>query len=261
MIYIVGGAGFVGSAYARLCARRGLAHTVITRKNAAALAGTSCDILINANGNSHKGLADCEPLREFDMSLRSVAETLASFKARTYVFLSSGDVYPDPSKPDTTAESQILDLARMSRYGLHKYLAEQLVIGSHPDWLVMRMGGFVGPGIRKNAVFDILRGDKVWLAPDAQLQFIHTDSAAKLVMELLEKGVRREIVNLGAAGLVRLGDLHRETGSNSPFDPAGRPVRYELSLAKLESLAGEALPQSRAEVAAFAAAWPRSGVT
>jgi nucleoside-diphosphate-sugar epimerase len=260
MIYIVGGAGFVGSAYARFCARRGLAHTVITRENTTALAGTSCDLLFNANGNSRKGLADSEPLREFDMSVRSVAETLANFKAKTYVFLSSGDVYPDPSHPETSLESQAPDLSQMSRYGLHKFLAERLVMGSHPDWLVMRMGGFVGPGIRKNAVYDILRSDKVWLSPDAQLQFIHTDHAAELVMGLVEKGVRREVVNLGAEGLVRLGDLHRDTGSRSPFDPAGRLVRYELSLEKLAKLVGTALPQSRAEVAAFASAWPESSI-
>ena len=79
MIYILGGNGFVGSAYARYCAAKGLPHQVITRENFARFESTACDVLINANGNSRKFLADREPLHEFDLSVRSVAASLAAF--------------------------------------------------------------------------------------------------------------------------------------------------------------------------------------
>ena len=260
MIYIVGGHGFVGSAYVRLCQERGLAHQAIEPDNYQQFVGTECDVLINANGNSSKVLATRDPLKEFDLSVRSVADTLASFRARTYVFLSTGDVYPDPSNPETSDEATPFDIGRTSRYGLHKYLAERLVTGAHPDWLIMRMGGFVGPGIRKNAIFDMLTGAKVWLAPDSQLQFIHTDNAARLVMRLVERGVRREVVNLGAEGLVEIGDLCKRFGSRSEFDSGAPSVRFELSLAKLKKLVEMPLPRSQDEVMTFAAGWPQSGV-
>ena len=66
MIYIIGGRGYVGSGFARYCRTRRLPHQVITRENYDEFAGTSCDVLVNANGNSRKFLADREPVAEFD---------------------------------------------------------------------------------------------------------------------------------------------------------------------------------------------------
>ena len=81
MIYILGGRGYVGSAVARLCAARGLDHRVITRENYAELAGTSCRVFVNANGNSKKFLSTREPMTDFDASVRTVRQTLVDFDA------------------------------------------------------------------------------------------------------------------------------------------------------------------------------------
>lgn len=256
MIYLIGGSGFVGSGFVRYCRSRGLPHQVITRDNYGRFAGTSCDVLVNANGNSRKYLADRDPVAEFDQSVRSVAVSLAAFSAGTYVLISTGDVYNDPSRPETSREDRDLDIAGKSRYGLHKFLAERLVIGAHPNWLVVRAGGFVGPGIKKNAIFDILTGGKIWLSADSELQFIHTDHAAAIVMGIVERGVRREVVNLGGQRTVRLGDVHAAARSTGVFEPGAPTIRYELSLAKLAALSPVPIPNSADEVAGFAAAWP-----
>lgn len=255
MIYLLGGNGFVGSAYARLLAAHGLPHQIITRENYDSLCGIGCDIFINANGNSKKFLATREPLNEFDQSVRSVARTLEDFRCGTYVFLSTGDVYPDQSSPGATGEDQAIDPARQSRYGLHKSLAEQLVRGTQQKWLILRMGGFVGPGLKKNAVYDMLSGGSVWLSPQSELQFISTDGAARLVWDLVEHGERDACVDLGAQGTVNLGDLHKKIGSASQFMPGAPTIRFELSLDRLARLAGGALPSSQAEVDAFLASW------
>ena len=216
-------------------------------------------MLVNANGNSRKYLADRDPLAEFDQSVRSVAVSLSAFKARNYVLISTGDIYDDPSRPATTDEERDIDLAAMSRYGLHKSLAERLIMGAHSDWLVVRAGGFVGPGIKKNAVFDILTGAKIWLSPTSELQFIQTDHAAEIIMGIVEtRGAGRQIVNLGGQGTVNLGELHAAVGSTGQFDPAAPTVRYELSLKKLAALSPVAIPHSRDEVARFAAAWSQA---
>ncbi len=251
MIYIIGGNGFVGSAYARLCEARKLPHTVITRDNYDSLVGTSCDILVNANGNSKKFMADRDPKWEFDASVRSVLHSLEDFQSGAYVHLSTGDVYPDQASPAVTAEDTSIDARKQSRYGLHKHLAEQLVLARHPRPLVMRMGGFVGLGMRKNAIFDMLNGQPVWLTPDSELQFINTDTAASLVWRLVERGASNQIVNLGAAGVVRIGDIHARLSSPSPFSPEARSVRFELSTARLAELAGAPLPSAEAEVDAY----------
>lgn len=253
VIYILGGNGFVGSAYARQLAARQLQHQVVTRQNYDSLRGTSCDVLINANGNSKKFLATREPLNEFDQSVRSVAQTLEDFRCGTYVFLSTGDVYPDQSSPAVTQEDQAIDPARQSRYGLHKSLAERLVQGTQQNWLILRMGGFVGPGLKKNAIYDMLSGGPIWLSPQSELQFISTDRAAQMVWNLIEQGARNEIVNLGAQGAINLGTLHKKIGSASQFMPDAPTIRFELSLHKLARLTGNSLPSSQAEVESFLA--------
>jgi nucleoside-diphosphate-sugar epimerase len=255
MIYVLGGHGFVGSAYPRLFDRQGIPYRIVTRDNYATLRGTSCDVFINANGNSRKYLADREPLTDFDMSVRSIADSLQSFRCGTYVLLSSGDVYPDTTSPATTREDQAIDTRRTSRYGLHKLLAETLVRGVHPRPLVIRMGGFVGPGLKKNAIFDMLTGGDVWLAPDSRLQFISTDRAAALVWDMATSGVHDRVVNIGGRGLVHLGTLHRHIGSTSRFKADAPTIRYELALDTLESVAHETLPASVDEVEAFVASW------
>jgi nucleoside-diphosphate-sugar epimerase len=171
------------------------------------------------------------------------------------VLLSTGDVYPDQSSPTVTREDQAIDPARQSRYGLHKFLAEQLVRGTQAQWLVMRMGGFVGPGLKKNAIHDMLTGNQVWLSPQSELQFISTDRAADRVWKLVENGVRNQIINLGAAGTVNLGALHSRLASRSTFLPEAPTIRYEVSLDKLAALSGGVLPRSEDEVNAFVAAW------
>lgn len=256
MIYLVGGEGFVGSAYARLFDRLELDYRVINRANWDTFAKTSCDVLINANGNSRKYLANSDPMVDFDANVRTVARMLEDFKASTYVLLSTGDVYADQSTPDLTREDGIIDPGSISRYGLHKKMGEDLVRGVHPNWLILRMGGFVGPGLKKNAIYDMLHDQPVWLSPESELQFINTDTAARLVWDLVEHGVSREVVNLGARGLVNLGDLHKKLGTRSEFKPDAPVIRYELNLDKLDRLVSRPLPDTNQDVTAFISAWP-----
>jgi len=255
MIYILGGGGFVGSAITRYCLARGLEHRVITRLNYDEHCGTGCDVLVDASGNSKKYLADRDPLADFDQSVRLKARALHAFEARHYVLISTGDVYNDPSCPATSDETVAIDIARLSRYGQHKFLAEQLVIARHPNWLIVRAGGFVGSGLRKNAIFDMLTGARLRLSPASALQFLHTDDAAEIVMGLALAGVSGEIVNLGGRGTVRLDDLRCELGAQTPFDAAAPTVRYELSLGKLAALAPHPIPNSWETVVRFAADW------
>lgn len=253
MIYVIGGNGFVGSAFVRLLQVRDVPHSVVTRANFDSLRGTACEILVNANGNSKKYISDREPMTDFDMSVRSVADSLHAFKSDHYVLLSSGDVYADPSAPQHTREDSAIDLAALSRYGRHKRLAEELVAAEHVSWLILRMGGFVGPGLKKNAIYDILHGAPLWLTLDSALQFISTDRAAALAWRLVERGVRREIVNFGARGIVSLRDVCDWAGSTSEVKEGARHVRYELNLDELERLAGESLPRTHDEVRTFVA--------
>ena len=92
MVFIMGGAGFVGSAFARHCYSEGIDHEVIELDNYGDFQGRECDILVNAAGNSKKYLAAENPVEDFRFSLLPLLGSFSDFKSRVYVYISSIDV-------------------------------------------------------------------------------------------------------------------------------------------------------------------------
>jgi len=234
MIFVMGGKGFVGSAFVRYCQAHGLDYAVVELDNYQDHVGRHCDILINADGNSKKYLARDKPLEEFDASVRSVRASLVDFRTDYYVHVSTCDVYPDCSAPAVTQEDQEIDIARQSPYGFHKYLAEQCVRHGAVRWLIPRFGGFVGPGMKKNPIFDILRGGPLWLDPESELQYLHTDRAAEIVFRLIDLRLDKTVVNVCGDGLVKLSDVMSLAGRRAPVSPGSPCVRYDVSINKLK---------------------------
>ena len=255
MIFLLGGRGLVGSAFARVCEATGTAYTIIDRENYASLAGQSCALFVNANGNSRKPLAVREPLTDFDANVRVTRQTLVDFRFDRYIHLSSCDVYPDCSTPAVTAEEQVLDPAAQSPYGFHKGLGEACVRHAARDWLIFRLGGFVGPGLKKNAIFDILNGGPLWLDPASALQFLHTDAAARIMLDLARRSPGREIYNLCGAGVVSLEQVMADAGREVPVNPGSPVVQYEVSIEKISRLV--TVPPTRQTVAAFVAGYTK----
>ena len=116
-------------------------------------------------------------------------------------------MYPDRSRPEANAESAPIDAERLSTYGLHKYLAEVLVRHHAKRWLIFRMGGFVGPGLKKNAVFDLLHGHPLRCHPASLYQFIDTRDLARVVFASLEAETEGEIYNISGDGTLALNDI------------------------------------------------------
>ena len=81
-VFVLGGQGFVGSAFVRAAAKQGHAVTAITRQNYEQWRGRPCDLLVNANGNSKKFLAEREPAQDFDASVVSVLRSLLDFPCK-----------------------------------------------------------------------------------------------------------------------------------------------------------------------------------
>lgn len=249
MIFLIGGRGLVGSAFARQCEAQGLPVAILDRESYPSFIGQSCSLLINANGNSRKPLAVSDPMADFDASVRSVRSSLQDFRCERYIHLSSCDVYPDCSSPETTRESALLEITQQSPYGFHKYLAELCVQHAARDWQIFRLGGFVGPGLKKNAIFDIVNGGPLWLDPASELQFLHTDEAARIVLDLARRGPGREVFNLCGKGTIALSEVIAATGREVAVQQGSRRVRYDVSIEKVSRLAE--IPSTRETVLRF----------
>jgi nucleoside-diphosphate-sugar epimerase len=251
-VVVIGAQGFVGSAFVRLLSRPGIELVAVTRRNYASCAGPRSDVVIDVAGNSKKFLAEARPVEEFEPSVMHRLRTLHDFPADLHVHISSVDVYSDLSSPATTRESSPIDLAKVSNYGFHKILAEQLARHYAPRWLIARLAGMVGEGLRKNPVFDILNGHPLRIHPESQYQFMNTDDVATVVWRLVEAGTAGEIFNICGAGLISPREIAALAGrpldlSQLPSDSSPRIV--DASIEKIEGTA--LMPQTKETMAAF----------
>ena len=248
---VLGGKGFVGSAIVAEAGKRGYRAVVVDKDEYAGAIGTSCDLLINANGNSRKYLATKDPSQEFDLSVRSVLRSLHDFKTGHYVHLSTIDVYPDHENPEKNTEEAAIDEKALSPYGFHKYLAEKMVRYYAARWTIVRMGGFVGPGLWKNSIYDLLTGAQLRVHPDSVYQYLHTTTLARVIFDLVASAPPQEIWNLCGAGLVSLRDAASWVpAAKLPSDVANLPrERYEINTRKIESRVS--LPRSADTVKTF----------
>jgi nucleoside-diphosphate-sugar epimerase len=223
---VLGGHGFVGSAFVRHADARGIEVRAVGRDDYAGAAGTSCEVLINAAGNARKYRADADPRWDFNESVRSVLQSLHDIRAETYVYISSVAVYADPGSPTTTSEDASIDPNRLAPYAAHKYMAEQLVRRYAKRWLIIRLGGVVGPGLTKGPVFDLLAGAPLWVAPESTFQFIHTDRVAEIVDTLLAQGHANEVVNIAGRDALTLNAAASLLGCEPLTARADAPIEH-----------------------------------
>ncbi len=256
---ILGGRGFIGSALTAEAHRRGWQVTAVGSRNSADVVGGSFDLVINANGNSRKYWAQQHPAEDFDASVRTVARSLQEIRAARYLYLSSSEVYADPSDPQRNAEDTPYDPSRLSPYGFHKYLAELLVRRYAHNWAILRLSGLVGPHLRKNSVYDLLNGRPLHVHPDSEFQFVDTRYLARLAFDLLERGaLDRTELNIGGEGVVSVREIASWIGRPLSREEEKRPrTRCELCLERLRRWVD--IPATKETVRAFVREWQGKG--
>ncbi|HEX3626178.1 MAG TPA: NAD-dependent epimerase/dehydratase family protein [Verrucomicrobiae bacterium] len=255
-VILIGANGFVGSAFARLLkSRHDVELICVTRDNFHSLPAMRADIAIEAAANSKKFLAEENPSGEFDASVMHCLKSLLKFSSDLRVHISSVDVYSDLASPEATQEAATIDLKRLSHYGFHKGLSEQLVQHYAGRWLILRLAGMVGPALRKNPVFDILNGRPLRIHPDSQYQYVLTDDVARIAWELVERNLSGEKFNICGNGLITMREIGRLAGrelnlSELPADSVPRIV--EANNQKIQQLFP--LPNTEATIRQFLSA-------
>jgi len=248
---VLGAGGFVGSALAQAAAAFGWSVTHVTRQTYGTWAGRPFDLVINANGNARKIVANRDPLFDFDASARSVYQSILDFPHEHYVLISTVDVYPDHRSCESTCEATPIDPLRLDRYGFHKRLAEQIVQRECKSWHILRLAQMGGPGLRKGPLYDLLSGGPLWVHQDSKFPFLNTANLARCALSLVADGPRNEIFNVCGRGSVRLGD------AVGLLPPSRQDLRYaatdlhEYCVSTDKTCAQYPLPDSWDEVRAF----------
>jgi len=144
---LIGHSGFVGGTLLRQARFDALYRST----DIASIAGGVFDLVVCAGASAAKGLANREPAAD-RASIERLTAALASVRCRRFVLISTVDVFRAPRGVD---EDSPVGESGLSPYGAHRLRLERFVQDHFPDALIIRLPGLVGPGLRKNVLFDL----------------------------------------------------------------------------------------------------------
>lgn len=222
-VFLLGHRGVIGSAVAAYLRTAGIPYIGIDRESYAAHRGARAEILINAAGSSDRRAARSDPYGDFRENVVETAAILFDLPAERYVHVSTVGVYARLAEHAATSETAEIDPAALDPYGCHKAVAEVLVRRYARRWVLLRLGPIVGPGLRKNAIFDLVHSRRLYVHPDSRLPYIHTAEVARIAWELREAS--GEIFNVTGDGTVALSEVAAMLGID--MEPAWRSQPFE----------------------------------
>ena len=150
---LIGFSGFVGSTLLRQRKFENLYRS----SNISEIDGKKFDLVICSAAPAAKWLANQDPdsdKRNIDY-LVSHIETITCNK---FVLISTVDVFKNPVGID---EHSIVDEKDLQAYGLHRRNLEKNVQNKFANHLIIRLPGLVGPGLRKNVLYDFLNNNNL----------------------------------------------------------------------------------------------------
>lgn len=145
---LVGGTGFVGTTLQRQTSF----DAAVNSTTVGEIDGGRYTLVVCAAAPAQKWIANKDP--DADRArIEGLIAHLGSIKADRFVLISTVDVFRDPRGVDE--ESDVPEEG-LHAYGLHRRLLERFVEETFSNRLIVRLPGLVGPGLRKNVVFDLL---------------------------------------------------------------------------------------------------------
>lgn len=151
---LIGYTGFVGS---NLYNSGGFTD-FYNSSNFSAMIGESYDEIVCSGITATKWLANKEPEQDW-IGIQKLLDVLERIAVKRFVLISTIDVYPDPARPLT--EDTVLQGLPNHAYGRHRLAVEEWVKVRFPDHLIVRLPALFGPGMKKNALFDLLNDNSV----------------------------------------------------------------------------------------------------
>lgn len=115
------------------------------------------DLVVCAGAPAQKWIANRDPAED-RQKINSLTNHLRTIKCKKFILISTVDVFKEPVGVD---ESTPVDESGLHAYGLHRRLLEKFVEQHFQSHLIVRLPGLVGPGLRKNVIFDFLNNNNL----------------------------------------------------------------------------------------------------
>ncbi|SRR5579883_485349 len=191
--------------------------------NIADINGQSFDLVICAGAPAQKWLANREP--EADrLKIEGLISHLKSITCKTFVLISTVDVFKNPLGVDEDTSIEETDL---HPYGLHRHLLEKFVESYFANHLIVRLPGLVGPGLRKNVIFDFLNQNNLHAIDSRGIfQFYPMVNLWHDIQTTLKANLK--LIHLTAAP-ISVADISSQ-GFSKPFEQSlgNSPSQYDM---------------------------------
>jgi len=114
--------------------------------------GKFFELVVCSAAPAQKWLANKNP-EDDKKNIDTLISHLDTIECDTFILISTVDVFKSPINVD---EHSDIDLSGLHPYGSNRYKLEQFVTNRFSKHLIVRLPGLVGPGLRKNIIFDLL---------------------------------------------------------------------------------------------------------
>jgi dTDP-4-dehydrorhamnose reductase len=171
-----------------------------------------CEVLVNCAGFSRMYEAKQNPDK-----MRKVEEHIFDRVSRNVfgrlIHLSTIHISTHPQEP----------------YSQIKSWQEDRILSRFPHATILRLSSVLGPGLQKNAVFDLLQGDDLWVTPDSLYTYISTEDVAGVIKGLV-KNPRPGVINVGGSDSIRISEVARMMGKNSRYGTIHHAIPMDVSV-------------------------------
>jgi hypothetical protein len=216
---LIGFSGFVGSTLLKQVPFESLYRSTNIRD----IEGQSFDTVVCAGAPAQKWIANREP--EADrQKIEGLIAHLKTIQCKTFILISTVDVFISPIGVD---EDTAVEEAGLHAYGLNRRLLEKFVENHFTSYLIVRLPGLVGPGLRKNVIFDFLNDNNLHATDSRSVfQFYPMVNLWYDIQIALEAGLK--LVHLTAEP-ISVADVSAQ-GFGKPFEQAqaNSPVFYDM---------------------------------
>lgn len=150
---LIGFSGFVGSTLLK----QNHFSALYRSTNIHEIEGQEFDTVVCAGAPAQKWLANKDPIDDKN-KIDALISHLKTIRCKNFILISTVDVFKQPIGVD---ESSPVEESGLHAYGLHRRLLEKFVEQHFSNSLIVRLPGLVGPGLRKNVIFDFLNDNNL----------------------------------------------------------------------------------------------------
>lgn len=206
---IVGYSGFVGSTLLK----QGTFKSLYRSTNIDQIDYNTFDTVVCAGAPAQKWIANRDPEADRE-KIEGLIAHLKTIQCKTFILISTVDVFNSPIGVD---EDTRINESGLHAYGLNRRLLEKFVESHFANHLIVRLPGLVGPGLRKNIIFDFLNDNNLqaidsrgvfqfypmvnlWfdiqVALDAGLKLVHLTAEPLSVTDVSQQGFGKKFSHI-----------------------------------------------------------------